>query len=739
MKKFLDTLKQINRSADFCYFQDEKAFLPEIEIKALDEQLALPLCKSQAKELIRVARQAPYGKGEKTVVDTNVRNCWEIDGSQLRFNNKAWNKLLSKLLRSSEEYFDMDKNCLDAELYKFLIYEEDGFFLPHQDSEKADNMLATLVICLPSQHEGGELVISHAGDEFVFDSSGKEGLKNFQAAIFYADCQHELKEVKSGYRLCLTYNVWLKDKKGNTLLAPPSSEGQVTDLANQLKNWHAQKDRNSKFVVALNHQYSEANFSFANLKGLDRSQADVLLKAGEQSGLKAHLSLIERYECYDAYETGGYSRRRYWDDDEEEEDIEIGDLLDDSLRLSFLEDPEEGCFSSMALKQEEIINIDSWSKLTAHEEDYEGYTGNAGCSMSYWYRYAAVAFWSSEDEFRLLAESNLNSAVDRLQNDQTLGVKNTTIANQFVIVFKVLEESGTNDSWNKPLRRESAGKFYDCLVDSGDQKMLKKYLDNYAPAYDIEWSRKRLKHMHKSFNEDIIFKFIKSIAEVQNSYRVFNQTLGLVENLDGTLLADKSPILPYLLDMFIKEKSRQLLEVCKLLLENNHSKLLQKLFKHIKSTHDLRSIKSEQLDILKALSAVAKKSNFATQKVYTQWLEENISRLRIEVGEEPEEAYKPQVPDIPPTASPAAKQLLNFMKDEKREKIDFRILKKYRLDLEKEITYYKVDVDVRFDPRPRPQSLLCTKKGAAQRQKIKRYKEYMRLISKYEQLIEDFK
>ena len=43
---------------------------------------------------------------------------------------------------------------VSAELYKLLVYEKGGFFLSHRDTEKAPGMFATLVISLPSSHEG---------------------------------------------------------------------------------------------------------------------------------------------------------------------------------------------------------------------------------------------------------------------------------------------------------------------------------------------------------------------------------------------------------------------------------------------------------------------------------------------------------------------------------------------------------------------------------------------------------
>ncbi len=48
---------------------------------------------------------------------------------------------------------------LRAELHAMLIYGKGQFFLPHQDSEKDDAMVGTLVVSLPSAHTGAELIV----------------------------------------------------------------------------------------------------------------------------------------------------------------------------------------------------------------------------------------------------------------------------------------------------------------------------------------------------------------------------------------------------------------------------------------------------------------------------------------------------------------------------------------------------------------------------------------------------
>lgn len=95
---------------------------------------------------------------------------------------------------------------VEAQLYKLLLYEQGSFFKMHRDSEKTDGMFGTLVIILPSHYAGGELVVKHLQDTKECDQSHGAQFTT-QYAAFYADCQHELKEVTNGRRLCLVYNL----------------------------------------------------------------------------------------------------------------------------------------------------------------------------------------------------------------------------------------------------------------------------------------------------------------------------------------------------------------------------------------------------------------------------------------------------------------------------------------------------------------------------------------------------
>ena len=743
MQEFLDTLKQVARSGDFCYFSDQKAFFPEIEIKSLGEAIALPLPASQAKALIELAHQAPYGKGSETLIDTKVRKCWELHADELVFHNKAWDKMLNKFLRESEVYLDLEDKSLEAELYKMLIYEEGGFFAPHQDSEKIDDMVATLVICLPSKHEGGELIISHAGDEFTFDSAQAEGLQQFQSALFYADCRHELRPLISGHRLCLTYNVRLKKSSKQKPLAV-GGEQQIHDLAKYLKSWQKQKDRQPKLVVALNHQYSEQNFSYTKLKGLDRSQCEVLLKAGDEAGLKTYITLLERYECYDAYETGGYSRGRWYDDEDDDEELEQGDLIEDSLMLMSLQDQHgKDIMTNMPLNSSEIINLEQWDKLKAIEEDHEGYTGNAGCTMSYWYRFAAVVFWSADDEFKLTLESDLDAAVRQVcklsQKKSPDSNQPGLLKNQLLLLVQYIESKRSDSRWSRArLNKEAAGQLFDCLADYGDLDLLKSYLFPHSLDLEVEWTASRLVTLEKLYSRPFILELMQNI-EKYVEYHSFERLLSLSKNLTSSVLREESTIVPSLLKAFTRlahshhEHAPDLLKIIKRSLD---LKSLQVIFKFMQAKPRHFNIESTLHNILKKVVRDFKNAEPVLRDQLIDFLEKNKSTLIKKAGNEPEADYKPRIPEIPANAAAATKQLLAFMRDPTQESKDFRILKKLRLELENDIKRYDVDVETHFDPRPRPQSLLCLKKGAKQRELIKVHKKRLNLAKEYQKLID---
>jgi hypothetical protein len=171
-----------------------------------------------------------------------------------------------------------------AEFYKLLMYDPGSFFVSHRDTEKTPGMFATLVLVLPSNSTGGELIVRHKGREVRLDLRCEDPAEAAFAA-FYADCVHEVLPVTAGYRLTLIYNL-LRRGKG-PVPKPPSYVGEQARLTKILRAWVDDKqspdnDAPEKIVYLLEHAYTSAELGFEALKGADAAAAGVLTAAARR-------------------------------------------------------------------------------------------------------------------------------------------------------------------------------------------------------------------------------------------------------------------------------------------------------------------------------------------------------------------------------------------------------------------------------------------------------------------------
>ncbi|KAJ7596078.1 hypothetical protein C8J56DRAFT_1116507 [Mycena floridula] len=67
--------------------------------------------------------------------------------------------------------FDLQKSGIMEHVVAILLQEGKGsFFKPHKDTPRGDDMIGSLVIDFSTVHEGGNLVLRHKEQEYIFDS-----------------------------------------------------------------------------------------------------------------------------------------------------------------------------------------------------------------------------------------------------------------------------------------------------------------------------------------------------------------------------------------------------------------------------------------------------------------------------------------------------------------------------------------------------------------------------------------
>ena len=104
--------------------------------------------------------QASFGYGEKTLVDSKVRQTLETEAIEVEWADlqRVLDQVRSKLCPDS---------LLRAKLYKVLVYRPGDFFKPHVDSKREDDHLLTLVVdCGAGPCDGGEVwFLGHAPED----------------------------------------------------------------------------------------------------------------------------------------------------------------------------------------------------------------------------------------------------------------------------------------------------------------------------------------------------------------------------------------------------------------------------------------------------------------------------------------------------------------------------------------------------------------------------------------------
>jgi len=175
----------------------------DIEVKGVG-RLRFPISRAQAQRLCSIARPASYGLGEATLYDGRVRNTWEIPKSRVKIDQRSWRRTLLPVLDAMRSDLGLpDGSKLRAVFHGMLVYAPGQFFVRHKDSEKADGMVGTLVVTLPSSFKGGAMLVEHQGETVVYRASRQP----LSFISFYADCFHEVRPVRSGYRIVLTYDL----------------------------------------------------------------------------------------------------------------------------------------------------------------------------------------------------------------------------------------------------------------------------------------------------------------------------------------------------------------------------------------------------------------------------------------------------------------------------------------------------------------------------------------------------
>src|ERR1700676_4124305 len=137
----LNSLRSVERPGDFCIGGIREIFMRTIDVDGVG-RIAFPILPAQAERLVAIAEAAPYGRGEETGVDREVRRTWQGGSAKGGVGGGPWDQTRAGLVADIALGLGVSEPVA-ADFYKLLIYDTGSFFVDHRDTEKALRMFGT--------------------------------------------------------------------------------------------------------------------------------------------------------------------------------------------------------------------------------------------------------------------------------------------------------------------------------------------------------------------------------------------------------------------------------------------------------------------------------------------------------------------------------------------------------------------------------------------------------------------
>ncbi len=507
LRPLADLIASVDRPGSYCFESRITCPPPLLTVSGVGV-VPFPIPKATLDALIDHAERAPFGRGEETVLDRSVRDTWQIAPQDVSLGGKGWPDTFERILADSCEGLGCPPGSLSAELHKFLIYEKEGFFAPHRDTEKSDGMVATLVISLPVARRGGELLVRHRGSETRIDLR-VEDPSELSCAAFYADCEHEVRPVTDGHRVSLVFNL-IRSSQNVPITAPDHSRttdriadwlttheealrlrdrlDPATDSAESRRNriQHGNEGEPEgiaipdKLIWVLEHGYSEAGLSFDALKNIDEAVASTLCNAADRAGfvILASVLQIDQFSSPDYYYSDGEPG---FDEEQifEESRYLKGWVASDGTA------PEIGTLSATV---NEIVPASHLWGLDYDEQEFDPPTGNDGGTVERRYRLGALVLWPRERAIDVLAATSLGAAVGFLGTLHAFADREFAFrqAERLLDLWLRFDSRALRFDMHKPTE-----KFVEELLRIDPAGLLKRFVEEFVvPNYDPGINRK---------------------------------------------------------------------------------------------------------------------------------------------------------------------------------------------------------------------------------------------------------
>ena len=744
-----ELLESVDRPGDYCVHSKLVSPMPRLDVRHVGT-VAFPVQPAQVRSLVEVAERAPYGKGPETVLDTSVRDCWQIDSAAIRLGGQGWTGAFRTILEQVSGGLGCPSERLEARPYKLLVYEPGGFFTPHRDTEKEVGMVGTLVISLPTEGAGGELVVRHKDREQVIDMCVSDPSVLAYAA-FYADCTHETRPLQKGHRVALVFNLILRGPGDSGLLRAPDYTEHATAISSSLRAWSGDAPSGAKIVWLLDHDYSTAGLSFATLKGTDAVVARTLASAANRADCLLHAAIVQISE----YGSGEYG---WYDDDVD--DVPMGEVEDWDCSLDGWIAPDDSRpnYGEIPLLNGELLPDGALANADPDERRVEEASGNAGVNVEHVYRKAALVVWPRAGTIQALARGSILGAIEYIQSRLAVTVGRNGPHEGPTVLGEQLIDAWTQEGtrgWRYDPRGECVRKMIAVLVKISDPDLTVRFLTAAAVrAYSgvengelIAAARQVGAVRMAGFLPDLVRTNVPRHPET-----VLNLLWGLKEThcdsgcgewreLLATSVAEALLALPRALSpQPVKErpweapepKSLDAQAICDLFSLTHRFELEPQAMGTVRmiSTHPNQATPDRTIPQALALMR-DRNTSLAESRVYQALWRHASAFLLSRSGSPPEEPRNWLIDARVECNCSGCIQLKAFCNSPKIKETKIAVAQSERAHLRRKIDDLKLDIDYVTERKGRPYRLVCLKNRASHKRRLAEYAEdikHMRVL-----------
>ncbi|CAJ0548767.1 Ff.00g023800.m01.CDS01 [Fusarium sp. VM40] len=268
-------------------FKALNAIQAERELVALNnyQEFVNPGLKIRGRQLIPLPLTDHYAEvikglcGDVQGAHDAARNAWELDHTQFELINPAWLSYLNRIAEFITKGLRIKATLLM--LQKMTLQGPNPSAKNTSGSGQSNRTIGYLTICLPSKHEGGNFHFS-SGNRTTEVSTAASSALDLSVFGWYSDTECQVKELVSGYRLTITYELY---KNEPVQPSNPSSGVGIKRVAEILRMWPWKYSDSNRVLYKLDKKHTTATLSLKDTKDRDRAVCQVLSIACDRAGL----------------------------------------------------------------------------------------------------------------------------------------------------------------------------------------------------------------------------------------------------------------------------------------------------------------------------------------------------------------------------------------------------------------------------------------------------------------------